>query len=83
MHPIEMCWAVVKGHVAANNNEFKMAKVKALLEDGFDKVNQKTMSGILKKISSQEDIYWEEDEKYFNEVKNLDDIDLTLDAEED
>ena len=65
LQPIETCWAVVKGHVAANNN-FTMTKVKELLEEGFDKVTSHTIDGITTKVKKQEDTYWREDFSYFD-----------------
>lgn len=62
LQPIEICWAVVKSHVAKYNN-FKMEKVKDLLNEGFDKVNSHTIKGIIKKVQKVEDDFWLEDSK--------------------
>jgi transposase len=66
LQPIETCWAVVKAHVASNN-DFTMAKVSKLLEEGFDKVTTRTIKGILKKVRQKEDNFWEEDSNRFTE----------------
>jgi transposase len=63
LQPIEVCWAVVKGHVAAHN-DFKMETVWSLLEEGFNKVTTTTIDGILKKVRKQEDAFWKEDALY-------------------
>jgi len=76
LQPIETCWAVVKGYVAAHN-DFTMATVKALLEDGFQKVTAHTIKGILKKVRLQEDEFWEEDRNRFTEHGALKKADLS------
>ena len=60
LQPIETCWAIVKNHVA-QNNDFTMQKVQMLLEEGFAKVTAKTCQEIIKKIMMQEDAFWVED----------------------
>ena len=37
LNPIELAWAVVKGHVKANNTTFHLADVKQLLIQGVEK----------------------------------------------
>ena len=69
----------VKGHVAAHNN-FKMDKVKELLEEGFAKATSKTIAGIIEKVRKQEDEFWVEDSK-LEDQKELIQQD-TLDADE-
>jgi len=69
LQPIEICWAVVKGHVAAHN-DFKMATVRYLLEDGFNKVTNHTIDGIIKKVREQEDAFWKEDSSCFDLTQN-------------
>lgn len=80
LQPIETCWAVVKGHVAAHNN-FTMEKATELLEDGFEKVTAHTIAGIMKKVKKQEDDFWEEDAKKEDACK--DSLQETFDAEEE
>lgn len=66
LQPIETCWAVVKRYVAAHN-DCTMAKVHQLLEEGFSKVTDYTVKGILKKIRQHEDNFWKEDDNRFTE----------------
>lgn len=60
LQPIETCWAIVKNHVA-QQNDCTMKKVLLLLEEGFAKVNEKTCHNLIKKVNSQEDAFWVED----------------------
>lgn len=66
LQPIEMCWAVVKGHVAAHN-DFTMKKVRELLEEGFAKVTTNTINGIIKKVIKEELSFWVDDALKFTE----------------
>lgn len=83
LQPIEVCWGVVKNHVAAHNDFTGMEKVSLLLEEGFLKVTSKTMSGILKKIKKQEDDFWIEDSKYSGNENNLEEEKDFLEEEEE
>jgi len=60
LQPIEICWAVVKNHVALHN-DFTMKKVWMLLEEGFKKITAETCQEFIKKIRQQEDDFWVED----------------------
>ncbi len=60
LQPIETCWAIVKNHVA-QHNDCTMKKVQILLEEGFMKVTTKTCKKLIKKINTQEDNFWIED----------------------
>lgn len=62
LQPIEVCWAIVKSHVA-RNNDFSNTKINDLLEEGFNKVTKKTMEGILTKVQSFEDNFWCDDSR--------------------
>lgn len=73
LQPIEVCWAVVKGHVATNN-DFKMETVRYLLEEGFNKVTTITIEGIIKKVRSQEDAFWKEDSASLDIESNEDEL---------
>lgn len=64
LQPIETCWAVVKAHVAARN-DFKMASVERLLDEGFNKVTKHTIAGIMKNVQKEEDKFWKEDAARF------------------
>lgn len=69
LQPIETCWAVVKGHVAAQN-DFKMETVWHLLDEGFNKVSTTTIEGIINKVKKQEDSFWKEDSTHDNSVSS-------------
>jgi transposase len=60
LQPIETCWAIVKNHVA-QHNDWTMQKVWSLLEEGFGKVTHTTCQKLIKKVSAQEDAFWNED----------------------
>ncbi len=60
LQPIETCWGVVKNHVA-QYNDCTMEKVWSLLEEGFEKVNGNTCYKLIKKVNSQEKVFWNED----------------------
>jgi transposase len=60
LQPIETCWAVVKNHVA-QHNDCTMKKVWSLLDEGFEKVTNKTCQKLIIKAVKQEDLFWEED----------------------
>jgi len=62
LQPIETCWAVVKNHVA-KNNDCTMEKVWNLLDEGFTKVTDKTCQKLIKKVNLQEESFWAEDTK--------------------
>ena len=66
LQPIETCWAVVKSYVA-KYNDFKMERVKSLLEEGFYKVNSHTIEGIIQKVQKIEDDFWVEDSRLENQ----------------
>lgn len=65
LQPIETCWAIVKRHIASNN-DFTMKTVWQLLDEGFQKVTSKTIKGLINKIRKQEDEFWIEDENQQN-----------------
>ncbi len=60
LQPIEICWAVLKNHVA-RNCEFSLSGLKRELETGFSKVTSQTCSKIISKIRDIENIFWAED----------------------
>jgi len=60
LQPIEICWGVVKNHIA-RNSDFTMNSLFEQLDSGFDKVTQKTCSKIITKVRKIEDKFWEED----------------------
>jgi len=62
LQPIETCWAVVKNEIA-RKCDFTMANLLIQLDKAFDKVTDKTCSGLIKKIRRIEDVFWNEDSK--------------------
>ena len=62
LQPIETCWAIIKNHVA-KHNDCTMKKVRHLMKEGFVKVDAKTCRRLIKKVYSQEDVFWSEDSK--------------------
>jgi len=63
LQPIEICWGVVKNHIARNCN-FTLPNLKLQLEEGFTKVKASTCAKIIKKIKEKEDQFWQEDMEF-------------------
>ena len=61
LQPIEICWGVVKNY-CAKKCDYTMEKLKIHIEDGFKQVTPTTLKEIFKKVRSEEDRYWKEDE---------------------
>ena len=62
LQPIEICWGVVKNHMA-RNCDFTMKNLTNQLEEGFKKVTAITCSSIIRKVREKEDHFWMEDIK--------------------
>lgn len=62
LQPIEICWGIVKNHVA-RNCDFTMKNLIKQLDKGFEKVTAKTCSKIIKKVRKVEDEFWADDLK--------------------
>lgn len=60
LQPIETCWAVLKNEVA-RHCDFTMDNLKQQLERAFDKITAQTCQGIIKKVRTIEDRFWQED----------------------
>lgn len=60
LQPIELCWAIVKNHIARSCN-FTLSNLKLQLEEGFSKVDASTCEKIIKKIKKKEDDFWDDD----------------------
>jgi transposase len=60
LQPIEICWGVVKNHVA-RNCDFTMSNLIEQLDEGFNKVTEKTCKEIIKKVRKIGDNFWKED----------------------
>lgn len=61
LQPIEICWGVIKNY-CAKKCDYTMEKLRIHLEDGFKQVTPITLKEIFKKVRSEEDRYWKEDE---------------------
>lgn len=62
LQPIEICWGIVKNHVA-RHSDFTMATLQNNLDDGFQKVTSSTCMKLIKKIREIEDEFWENESK--------------------
>ncbi len=62
LQPIEICWGVVKNHIA-KNCDFSMINLIKQLDLGFGKVTKKTCQKIIKKVRTIENEFWREDAK--------------------
>ena len=62
LQPIELCWAVVKNHVA-RNCDFTMKNLIDNLERGFETVTAETCVKMISKVRKTEDKFWKEDLK--------------------
>ncbi len=60
LQPIEICWGVVKNHIA-RNCDFTMTNLIKQLDNGFEKVTADTCSKIIAKIRKVEDEFWADD----------------------
>ncbi len=66
LQPIETCWAVVKNTVA-RKCDFTMANLMVQIELAFDEVSAKTCTGLIKKIRTVEDAFWEDDSTLYQD----------------
>jgi len=62
LQPIEICWGVVKNHIA-RHCDFTMTNLIDQLDMGFQKVSSKTCTKIIAKIRKTEDQFWGDGEK--------------------
>jgi transposase len=62
LQPIEICWGVVKNHIA-RNCDFTMKNLIEQLDCGFEKVTPDTCVKIIKKIKEKENKFWSTDIK--------------------
>ena len=60
LQPIEICWGVVKNHIA-RNCDFTMKNLIKQLDTGFEKVTAETCSKIIARIRKVEDEFWSDD----------------------
>ena len=62
LHPIEMAWAQVKGHIKTNNRQFNLSEVECLAWEGFEVVTPERWASLIKHVRDKvEDHYWEVD----------------------
>jgi len=60
LQPIELCWGIVKNHIA-RHCDFTLSNLKSQLEEGFNKVDASTCVKVIQKIREKEDQFWNED----------------------
>ena len=69
LQPIETCWGILKNEVA-RHCDFTLDNLKRQLEHAFDKITATTCQGIIHKVRSVEDRFWEEDAKLDEQQEN-------------
>lgn len=69
LQPIEICWGVLKNEVA-RHCDFTLNNLKIQLEQAFDKITATTCQGIINKVRSVEDRFWEDDAKLDEQQEN-------------
>lgn len=60
LQPIELCWGIVKNHIA-RHCDFTLSNLKSQLEEGFNLVDASTCAKVIRKIREKEDQFWNED----------------------
>ena len=73
LNPIELAWAVVKGHVKANNTTFHLADVKRLLIQGVEKVTSEMWKNCIRHTTGEEDKLFDLDQVIDDMQDNADD----------
>jgi len=68
LQPIETCWAVVKNYMAAHC-DFTMKNFREQLPFAFAKVTSRTCKQLIAKVVKQEEKYWIEDSKLYEEIE--------------
>ncbi len=69
LQPIETCWGILKNEVA-RHCDFTLSNLKIQLEQAFDKITATTCQGIINKVRSVEDRFWEEDAQLDKQQEN-------------
>ncbi len=67
LQPIETCWGVVKNYMA-DHCDFTMKNFREQLPAAFTKVTTKTCKSLIAKVVKQEEKYWIEDTKLYEEI---------------
>ena len=60
LQPIEICWAVVKNHIA-DTCDFTMSGLRKNLPEAFAKVTAQTCMRVIAKVREKEELYWRDD----------------------
>lgn len=60
LQPIELCWGIVKNHIA-RHCDFTLSNLISQLEEGFSQVEASTCVKNIRKIREKEDQFWDED----------------------
>lgn len=63
LQPIELCWGIVKGHIA-RHCDFTLSNLTLQLEEGFTKVDASMCTNVIRKIKEIEDQFWDEDMRF-------------------
>jgi len=69
LQPIEMCWGILKNEVA-RHCDFTLDNLTLQLEHAFEKITATTCQGIIKKVRSVEDRFWEDDARLDRQQEN-------------
>ena len=67
LQPIETCWGVVKNYMATHC-DFTMKNFREQLPLAFTKVTSRTCKSLIAKVVKQEEKYWSEDSKLYEEI---------------
>ncbi len=67
LQPIETCWGVVKNYMAAHC-DFTMKNFRKQLPLAFAKVTSRTCKSLIAEVVKQEEKYWDEDNKLYEEI---------------
>ena len=73
LNPIELAWAVVKGHVKANKNTFHLNDVKQLLIQGVEKATPEMWANFIRHTTKVEDKLYDLDQVIDDMQDNMDD----------
>ena len=74
LQPIETCWGIVKNYIAAHC-DFTMKNFRKQLPPAFAKVTKNTCQTLVAKVVKQEEKYWTEDYKLYQESESVGDLD--------
>ena len=73
LQPIETCWGVVKNYMA-DHCDFTMKNFREQLPAAFTKVTMRTCKSLIAKVVKQEEKYWIEDTKLYEEIDEVSEI---------